>query len=68
MPAMSRLAECCSARRVARGISVVDARDVAEAAAVVLTGSGLEGRTYSPTGLRAPTYGDLCRLFAISCG
>ncbi len=44
-----------------RGISMVDARDVAEAAATVLTESGHEGCTYTLSGPSAPTYSEIAR-------
>ncbi|MFJ5546423.1 hypothetical protein [Streptomyces sp. NPDC093225] len=45
-----------------RGVSLVDAVDVAAAAAVVLTESGHEGRSYALTGPDAPTYAALADL------
>ena len=41
-------------------ISFVDPRDVAEVAAVCLTGTGHEGRTYTLTGPEAITYARVC--------
>jgi uncharacterized protein YbjT (DUF2867 family) len=43
--------------------SFVDARDVAEAAATVLTASGHEHRAYELTGPEALTYGEVARIF-----
>lgn len=45
-----------------RGISMVDARDVAEAAALTLIDPGHDGRTYLLTGPTAPSYGDIAQL------
>jgi uncharacterized protein YbjT (DUF2867 family) len=51
-----------------RGISMVDARDVAEVAARVLTEDGHDGRTYTLTGPTAPTYSDIANLLTTLTG
>lgn len=45
-----------------RGISMVDARDVAEVAARVLTEDGHDGRTYTLSGPTAPRYEEIAGL------
>ncbi|MBZ9711750.1 SDR family oxidoreductase [Deinococcus multiflagellatus] len=48
--------------------SFVDVRDVAEAAAVVLTEAGHAGRAYELTGPQALTYGELAEVFSGALG
>jgi uncharacterized protein YbjT (DUF2867 family) len=45
-----------------RGISMIDARDVAEVAALTLIEPGHDGRSYVLTGPTAPSYGQIARL------
>jgi uncharacterized protein YbjT (DUF2867 family) len=49
-------------------LSMVDARDVADVAAAVLTGSGHEGQTYIITGPEALTFADAARQLSRSLG
>jgi uncharacterized protein YbjT (DUF2867 family) len=49
-------------------VSIVDARDVAAAAAAVLTGDGHEGRTYVLTGPEALTFGEAADVIAETTG
>ena len=49
-------------------VSVVDARDVAEAAAAVLTGEGHEGRTYTLTGPEALTFAEAAAVIGEETG
>lgn len=45
-----------------RGISMIDAQDVADVAAAVLTTDGHDGQTYTLSGPTAPTYSDIAAL------
>ena len=49
-------------------VSIVDARDVAAAAAAVLTGSGHEGRTYVLTGPEALTFAEAAAVIGEETG
>jgi uncharacterized protein YbjT (DUF2867 family) len=49
-------------------VSIVDARDVAEAAAAVLTGEGHEGRTYTVTGPEALTFAEAAGIIGEATG
>ncbi|HET9255187.1 MAG TPA: SDR family oxidoreductase [Pseudonocardiaceae bacterium] len=49
-------------------LAMIDPRDVATVAAVVLTGDGHEGRTYSLTGPEALTYHDVARELSAVTG
>jgi uncharacterized protein YbjT (DUF2867 family) len=49
-------------------VSVIDTRDVAAAAAAVLTSPGHSGRTYTLTGPRAVTHGQIAQALAMATG
>jgi len=49
-------------------VSLVDAHDIAESAAAVLTGTGHSGRTYTLTGPRAVTHDQIARELSIAAG
>ncbi|GAB3212435.1 Uncharacterized conserved protein YbjT, contains NAD(P)-binding and DUF2867 domains [Marinactinospora thermotolerans DSM 45154] len=49
-------------------VSVIDTRDIAETAAVVLTTSGHTGRTYTLTGPRAVTHGQIAQALSTATG
>ncbi|WP_199041984.1 NmrA family NAD(P)-binding protein [Glycomyces salinus] len=49
-------------------VSAVDTRDVADAAAAVLTGAGHEGRTYTLTGPAAVTHTEIARAISAATG
>ncbi|KIH98044.1 hypothetical protein LP52_15110 [Streptomonospora alba] len=49
-------------------VSTVDTRDVAEAAAAVLTGAGHTGRTYTLTGPRAVTHDQIAQALSTATG
>ncbi|MBB5921041.1 uncharacterized protein YbjT (DUF2867 family) [Actinoalloteichus hoggarensis] len=49
-------------------VSVVDARDVADAAAVVLTGAGHTGAVYTLTGPRAVTHAEIAAALSSAAG
>jgi uncharacterized protein YbjT (DUF2867 family) len=51
-----------------RGISMVDAQDVADAAAVVLTEDGHDGHTYTLSGPTAPTYAEIAETLSVLTG
>lgn len=49
-------------------VSLIDARDIAESAAAVLTGTGHSGRTYTLTGPRAVTHDQIANELSIATG
>lgn len=49
-------------------VSVIDTRDIAEAAAAVLTGTGHAGRIYNLTGPRAVTHAQIARALTAATG
>ncbi|MCY9783875.1 SDR family oxidoreductase [Nocardiopsis sp. EMB25] len=49
-------------------VSAVDTRDIADAAAAVLTGTGHTGRTYTLTGPRAVTHEQIARALSAATG
>jgi uncharacterized protein YbjT (DUF2867 family) len=49
-------------------VSPIDARDIADVAAVVLTGTGHASRTYTLTGPRALTHAQIARAFSATTG
>ncbi|WP_026931786.1 SDR family oxidoreductase [Glycomyces tenuis] len=49
-------------------VSLVDTRDIADAAAAVLTGAGHAGRTYTLTGPRAVTHGQIAQALTAATG
>lgn len=49
-------------------VSLIDTRDIAETAAVVLTSMGHTGRTYTLTGPRAVTHGQIAELLSETTG
>lgn len=49
-------------------VSAIDARDIADAAAAVLTGAGHEGRTYTLTGPAALTHTEIARAISDATG
>ncbi|WP_280413724.1 NmrA family NAD(P)-binding protein [Nocardia carnea] len=49
-------------------VSAIDSRDIADTAAVVLTGTGHTGRTYTLTGPRAVTHEQIARALADATG
>ncbi|AHH18583.1 Nmr family protein [Nocardia nova SH22a] len=50
------------------GISLIDVRDIADAAVAALTDNGWEGRTLTLTGPRSVTYPDIARLIGSQVG
>ena len=49
-------------------VSLIDARDIAESAAAVLTGTGHAGRTYTVTGPRAVTHEQIAHELSAAAG
>ncbi|MEV5976676.1 SDR family oxidoreductase [Streptomyces sp. NPDC052114] len=49
-------------------VSAIDTRDIADAAAAVLTGTGHTGRTYTLTGPRAVTHDQIARALSAATG
>ncbi|KFU75229.1 Uncharacterized conserved protein YbjT, contains NAD(P)-binding and DUF2867 domains [Amycolatopsis lurida] len=49
-------------------VSAIDTRDIADAAAAVLTGTGHAGRTYTLTGPRAVTHGQIAQALSTATG
>jgi uncharacterized protein YbjT (DUF2867 family) len=49
-------------------VSIIDTRDIADTAAAVLTGTGHTGRTYTLTGPRAVTHGEIAQALSTATG